>query len=60
MAGEPGKFKLGIVAGGGYLWQLYTDMGQMVCQSSVFPDRESAERTIAWLIDNAKNCPIES
>jgi uncharacterized protein YegP (UPF0339 family) len=57
---KSGKFKLIVVADGGYSWQLYTDMGQLLCQSNIFPDRESAERTIRWVVENAGDCPIES
>ncbi len=58
MAEAPGHFRLKGGTRSGFTWQLTTDMGQIIASSGEFPDRETAEKAIQWVRDNAPSCAV--
>lgn len=62
MAGATGAFRLNMFSDGrgGNVWQwvLTSESGQTMATSERFADRESAERVIQWIKDNAGSCEI--
>ncbi len=64
MAGAQGKFIIRTWTGGRsgtnkFGWELVSLTGQVMAKAEDFPSRETAESAIAWLKENASECPVE-